>query len=87
MRNESLYSRSGYGVSLQQLLRSLKKVDELKMRVLAIYHSHPDSDALPSARDKKEAAWTVPYLILSMRRQEARAFLLPAAQEVPISVE
>jgi proteasome lid subunit RPN8/RPN11 len=36
-------------------------------RLLAAFHSHPHSEAYPSATDRRQAAWDVRYVIVSLR--------------------
>ncbi len=69
------------------LLAALKSADAEGLEVLAVYHSHPDGLARPSARDREEAGWRVPYVILGLAEGRARAFRLPAGDEVEIRVE
>ncbi|MGE3269685.1 MAG: Mov34/MPN/PAD-1 family protein [Chloroflexota bacterium] len=57
--------------------RILEEIDEAGEEHLGIYHSHPNSQAYPSATDRRLAAYDVHYIVISLRnrhRPEARAF-------------
>lgn len=69
------------------LLAALKRADAEGLEVLAVYHSHPAGRARPSDRDREEASWRVPYVILGLAEGRARAFRLPEGDEVEIRVE
>ncbi|UCG79272.1 MAG: M67 family metallopeptidase [Nitrospirota bacterium] len=60
-------------------------------RILAIYHSHPDSEAFPSAKDAREAYqwnWGAPYIIIGKVKDSpsVRAFYIEEGHvtEVPL---
>ncbi len=68
------------------LLRLLRRLEEEGRELLAFFHSHPEGLAFPSARDREEARWPVPYVIFGLKEGRARAFLLPSEEEVGIEV-
>ncbi len=68
------------------LLRLLRGAEAAGEAVLAFYHSHPQGLARPSARDRAEAYWPLPYVIFGLAEGRARAFLLPSGEEVAIEV-
>ena len=41
----------------QQQINAFKLIREKQQTLFAIYHSHPDSDAIPSAKDLKDATY------------------------------
>lgn len=70
-----------------ELLAALRRADAEGLEVCALYHSHPAGRPRPSERDRAEATWRVPYVILGLPEGCARAFLLPERDEVEIRVE
>ncbi len=73
----------------QQQLDAMLEMDEKSWDMLAIYHSHPQGPAFPSATDIAEAAYPeTANLILHPFKDEwqARAFLIQANQvlEIPL---
>jgi proteasome lid subunit RPN8/RPN11 len=68
------------------LVLALKHIRTQDLALLAFYHSHPKSPAIPSKTDHAEARWDVPMLILDAQNQTARAWDLESGCEVPIRV-
>jgi proteasome lid subunit RPN8/RPN11 len=61
-----LHSRLRYRMEPAELLEALKKIDQVGLQLLAIYHSHPVGPAIPSSTDIAEAYYPdVTYLIWS----------------------
>jgi len=85
--NASEEPRVHYRAEPQALLSALRRADREGFEVLALYHSHPAGPSSPSERDRAEATWRVPYVILGLPEARARAFLLPEGNEVEIRVE
>jgi proteasome lid subunit RPN8/RPN11 len=80
-----------YNVEPHELLRIYRELDEKGWQLLAIYHSHPHSEAYPSATDIKLAQFLdVLHLIVSLREAVplVRAFWLSSGQvkEEPLSL-
>ena len=72
-----------YNVEPHELLRIYRELDEKGWQLLAIYHSHPNSEAYPSATDIKLAQFLdVLHLIVSLREVVplVRAFWLSGGQ-------
>jgi len=63
--------------SIEQL-KVVKEIRKEELEMIGIYHSHPGSDAYPSARDVELAFYpAVAYIIVSLKnkqRPEIRAF-------------
>ena len=76
----------GYRAEPEALLAALRRADAAGLEVVALYHSHPAGLAYPSATDRREAYWRVPYLIFGLAEGRARAFWLPGGEEVGIEV-
>lgn len=56
-----------YRMSPQDILSTMRQLDEDDMELNAIYHSHPATQAYPSGVDTAKAYMDVVYLILSLR--------------------
>jgi proteasome lid subunit RPN8/RPN11 len=70
------------------VIRTLKSIKNQHLELIGIYHSHPRHEAIPSQTDLEKASWDVPYLILDVRNQNARAWeLLDGMLEIPVVVE
>ena len=63
-----LASPTAYHTNARDLLAAFRAMREDKLDVLAIYHSHPTSDAVPSRRDVAENTYgeTVVHLIVGL---------------------
>lgn len=85
--NASGQPQMRYRAEPRALLSALRRADREAFEVLAVYHSHPSGAARPSATDRAEATWRLPYVILGLAEGRARAFLLPEGDEVEIRVE
>ena len=69
------------------VIRALKAIKNQHLELVGIYHSHPRHEAVPSKTDLEKAAWDVPYLILDVRANTARAWmLLGETFEVPVQI-
>lgn len=69
------------------VIRALKAIKNQHLELVAIYHSHPHHEAIPSKTDLAKAAWDVPYLILDVQNQNARAWeLLDGVLEIPVLI-
>jgi proteasome lid subunit RPN8/RPN11 len=73
-----------YQVAPGPLLRALRALEAQGQVLVGLYHSHPLGPATPSATDRQQAAYSVPYLIADLASGTLRAYLLPAGQEVPL---
>jgi len=80
------YPEVGYRAEPGALLAALRRADERGLEVVALFHSHPTGLARPSATDRREAYWRVPYVIFGLAEGRARAYLLPEGREIPIEV-
>ena len=64
--------RSGFLAEPKELLHALFRAEEEQLELLAIYHSHPRGDALPSERDIREANYPeAAQLIIGLGGKEA----------------
>jgi proteasome lid subunit RPN8/RPN11 len=76
-----------FTISNDQLIKAYAKAEQLHQEVLAIFHSHPFSEAYPSSTDKKFMDLNpVVWLIFSVVARDFRAFVLrPDLLEIPIT--
>ena len=64
--------RSGFLAEPKELLHALFRAEEEQQELLAIYHSHPRGDTLPSKRDIREANYPqAAQLIIGLGGEEA----------------
>jgi proteasome lid subunit RPN8/RPN11 len=78
---------SFYAAEPSGVIRALKAIKNQHLELVGIYHSHPRHEAVPSKTDLEKAAWEVPYLILDVTNNQARAWaLLGGVLEIPVIV-
>lgn len=69
MNNTSDTPESCYFMDSKEQLKTMKGIRELGLEMIGIYHSHPHSEAYPSARDVELAFYPdVSYVIISLRQ-------------------
>ena len=75
-----------FTISNEQLIEGYKTAEDKQMKVIGIFHSHPDSDAYPSNTDKKfMQSNPVVWIIYSGINKNFRAYLLESdIIEIPI---
>ncbi|MGE4357097.1 MAG: M67 family metallopeptidase [Candidatus Omnitrophota bacterium] len=56
-----------YFADSKEQLRTFKEIENLGMKLLGIYHSHPNGPAYPSDKDIELAFYETSYLIVSLR--------------------
>ncbi len=81
-----------YQMDPKEQLRVEKNMREQGEKMLAIYHSHPDSEAYPSAKDAREAYqwnWNALYIIIGMIKNtpSIRAFSIEDGRIDEITVK
>ena len=78
-----------FTISAEQRLEADKMEKELQLKIIGIFHSHPDSMAYPSNTDKKFMELNPEvWLIFSGISKEFKAFVLdPKILEIPIEIE
>ena len=57
VKNIAENSHNVFEMDPQQQINAFKLIREKQQTLFAIYHSHPDSDAIPSAKDLKDATY------------------------------
>lgn len=75
-----------FTISNEQLIKGYKMAEEKNLDVIAIFHSHPSSDAIPSNTDRKFMETNpVVWIIYSGVTEEFRAYVLDSdVKEIPI---
>ncbi len=71
------HSPTSYFMDSREQFKVMKAIREQGLKMVAIYHSHPDTEAYPSARDIGLAFYDdLAYIIISLAREEpvVRAF-------------
>ena len=80
-----------YQMEPSEQIGAMREMREKSEQLIAIYHSHPHSPALPSATDLKEAEYPeCAYLIISLNTQvvlEMSAFAINNGDSHPIELE
>jgi len=78
-----------FTISAEQRLEADKMEKELKLKIIGIFHSHPDSSTYPSDTDKKFMELnSVVWIIFSGISNEFKAYVLESEiSEIPIETE
>lgn len=80
-----------YEIAPRELFRLMRKIREAGLELLGIYHSHPNGDNQPSARDVERAYYPdAAYFILSARtdaRNAIRAFSIREGRWMELQIQ
>ncbi len=79
-------SQTNFTISPEELLKGYQIAEKNQLEIVGIFHSHPNSDAIPSNTDKKFMQNNpVPWIIFSTVNNDLRAYLLDSdVIEIPI---
>ena len=79
-------SQTNFTISPEELLKGYQIAEKNQLEVVGIFHSHPNSDAIPSNTDKKFMQNNpVPWIIFSGVNNDLKAYLLYSdVIEIPI---
>jgi len=70
-------SQTNFTISPEELLKGYQIAEKNQLEVVGIFHSHPNSDAIPSNTDKKFMQNNpVPWIIFSGVSNDLKAYLL-----------
>ena len=70
-------SQTNFAISPEELLEGYQIAEKKQLEVVGIFHSHPNSDAIPSNTDKKFMQNNpVPWIIFSGVNNDLKAYLL-----------
>ena len=73
LQNVSRTPQFRYEVDPVELSIQLPKIAKAGLDVIAIYHSHPNGDPVPSPTDIQEATWeNTPYVIIGCKHHQPR---------------
>ena len=79
-------SQTNFTISPDELLNGYKLAEKMHLELVGVFHSHPNSDAIPSSTDKKFMQNNpVPWIIFSGVSNNMRAYILDSdVIEIPI---
>jgi len=75
MKNVSSTPQAHFSMEPNELLQQLKRIDHEQQALLAIYHTHPSGEPIPSPTDIAEAQLNTPnlnHLIIGLKHNDAR---------------
>ncbi len=78
-------SRVSYQADPEQQFRAFQEIEDLGLDLLAIYHSHPDTESYPSKVDREKAFYSeVLHIIISLKdgADQVRAFRIPRGRKI-----
>ena len=82
-------SQTSFTISPEELLKRYQLAEKMNQELVGIFHSHPNSDAIPSSTDKKFMENNpVPWIIFSGANNNLKAYLLDSnIIEIPIKID
>ena len=82
-------SQTNFTISPEELLRGYQLAEKMQLELVGVFHSHPNSDAIPSSTDKKFMQTNpVPWIIFSGVNNNLKAYLLDSnIIEIPIKID
>ena len=70
-------SQTNFTISPEDLLKGYQLAEKMRLELVGVFHSHPNSDAIPSSTDKKFMQNNpVPWIIFSGVNNNLKAYLL-----------
>ena len=89
-RNADGDSESTFTIAPEELLNGYKIADEKHLELVGIFHSHPNSVAIPSNTDKKfmKLNGHIPWIIFSGMNKDFKAYILDEdMEEITIKIK
>ncbi|NWJ77164.1 M67 family metallopeptidase [Marine Group I thaumarchaeote] len=82
-------SQTNFTISPEELLKGYQLAEKMQLELVGVFHSHPNSDAIPSSTDKKFMQNNpVPWIIFSGVNNNLKAYLLDSnIIEIPIKID
>ena len=82
-------SQTNFTISPEELLEGYQLAEKLHLELVGVFHSHPNSDAIPSNTDKKFMQNNpVPWIIFSGVNNDLKAYLLDSTIiEIQIKID
>ena len=70
-------SQTNFTISPEELLQGYQLAEKMQLELVGVFHSHPNSDAIPSSTDKKFMQNNpIPWIIFSGVNNSLKAYLL-----------
>jgi len=88
-RNAHDDSKTSFIIAPEELLQGYQLAEKMQLELVGVFHSHPNSDAIPSSTDKKFMENNpVPWIIFSGVNNNLKAYLLDSnIIEIPIKID
>ena len=82
-------SQTNFTISPEELLKGYQLAEKMHLELVGVFHSHPNSDAIPSSTDKKFMQNDpVPWIIFSGVNNSLKAYLLDSdLVEISIKID
>ena len=82
-------SQTNFTISPEELLEGYQLAEKRHLELVGVFHSHPNSDAIPSNTDKAFMQNNpVPWIIFSCVNNSLKAYLLDSdVIEIPIKID
>ena len=82
-------SQTNFTISPEELLKGYQLAEKMHLELVGVFHSHPNSDAIPSSTDKKFMQNNpVPWIIFSGVNNSLKAYLLDSdLVEISIKID
>ena len=82
-------SQTNFTISPEELLKGYQLAEKMHLELVGVFHSHPNSDAIPSNTDKKFMQNNpVPWIIFSGVNNDLKAYLLDSTIiEIQIKID
>ena len=82
-------SQTNFTISPEELMKGYQLAEKMQLELVGVFHSHPNSDAIPSSTDKKFMENNpVPWIIFSGVNNNLKAYLLDSnIIEIPIKID
>ena len=89
--NSAAVATVRYTIEPRAFLAAYRRIESAGHELIAIYHSHPHGDPIPSATDLAEASWPeAAYLIVGLRdfdSPQIAAWQIRRGQATPIAIQ
>ena len=81
-------SQTNFTISPEELLKGYQLAEKMQLELVGVFHSHPNSDAIPSSTDKKFMQNNpVPWVIFSGVNNGIKAYLLDSNKVLEILIK
>ena len=89
LTNNMEQSETNFTISPEELLHGHQLAEKKQLELVGIFHSHPNSSAIPSNTDKKfMKSNPVPWIIHSVINNDTAAFVLDTSvEEISIKIK